>query len=235
MKNSDRFISLFKKLEKLVAEQSQLPRDESFSKMLAEITRGNTVFRHYKEYIQQYAKLRNAIVHESVSDDKAIAEPHDEVLSRLEEIVKKIENPAKVIPKFQVKIESVKPGTMISDALDRFYKGNYSQLPVIEDGKFFDLLTTDAVARWIAAHKEKGGYLLENVAIREVLPYKEVQDNFSFISRRTTLLDVLEIFRKIDYKEQPLDALLITNDGKKEQKLMGIITHYDVSKIYSLI
>jgi predicted transcriptional regulator len=235
MNNSHKFISLFKKLEKLAADQSQLPRETNFSKMLAKITGGNNVFSYYKEDLQQFAKLRNAIVHESVSDDKAIAEPHDEVVSKLELIVEKIENPPKVIPQFQVDIETIDLGAQISDALDIMYEDNFSQLPVLENDKFHDLLTTDTVARWISANKDEDGYLLENVAVREVLPYKEFQENYRFISRSTTLIEVLRIFREVDYKVQPLDALLITNDGKKEQKLLGIITHYDVSNIVSMI
>lgn len=235
MQNSQKFISLFKKLEKLAADKSQLPREANFSKMLAKITGGNNVFSYYKEDIKQYAKLRNAIVHESVSDDKAIAEPHDEVVLNLKEIVEKIENPPKVIPEFQGIIKTVEVGAQISDALDLMYKGNFSQLPVLDNGKFYDLLTTDSIARWIAANKQEGGYLLDNVAVREVLPYKEFEQNYRLISRNTTLIEALKIFEEVEYKEQPFDALLISNDGKKEQKLLGIITHYDVSKIVTLI
>lgn len=235
MQKSQKFISLFKKLERLAAKESSLSRDTAFSNMLAKLSKGNNIFSFYKDDLQQFAKLRNAIVHDSVSDDRAIAEPHDEVILKLEKIVGKIENPPKVYPEFRANIETVDVGAQISDALDRFYKGNYSQLPVVEHEKFINLLTTDAVARWIAANKDEGGYLLEDVAVREVLPYKEFQENYRFLSRSSTLIEALKIFKEVDYKERPLDAILITNDGKREQKLMGIITHYDVSRMVSLI
>lgn len=231
MSNSQKFISLFKKLEEIAAKESGLPRETAFSRMLAEITSRNNIFRYYKDELQQLAKLRNAIVHDSVSDDKAIAEPHDEVILKLEEIVKKIENPPKVIPEFQSQIETVDAGMLISVALDRLYKGNYSQLPVLKNGNFLDLLTTDTIARWVAANKDEGMYLLEDSTVKEVLSYKEYVKNFKFISRKTTLIEVLDIFKEVEYREYPIDALLITHGGKKEQKLMGIITHHDLPKI----
>ena len=90
LQNSQKFISLFKKLEELAAKESGLSRETAFSKKLAKITKRNNAFRYYKEELQQFAKLRNAIVHDSVSDDKAIAEPHEEVIANLKVIVEPI-------------------------------------------------------------------------------------------------------------------------------------------------
>lgn len=235
MQNSQKFISLFQRLEKLATDQSRLPKKADLSNKLSELSKGNNVFRYYKKDLTQLRELRNAIIHGSVKDGSAIAEPHDEIVSKLEEIVKKIESPIKVLPEFQVEIEVVNSLDQISDALDSFYRGDYSQLPVIENGKFIDLLTTDTVTRWIAANKDEGGYLLENVAVHEILPYKEFPDNYKFVSRNTTLIEVLKIFENFKYKQQLIDAILITQDGKKDQKLLGIITHYDIPDILDKI
>ena len=235
MQKSQKFISLFKKLERLVSDKSSLPKETSISKKLSELTGENNVFGFYKKDIQRLTELRNVIIHGSVEDGRAIAEPHDEIISKLEEIVEKIENPPRVYPEFHSKIETIETEIQISVALDKMYEGDYSQLPVLENENFVDLLTSDTIVRWIAANKEEGGYLLENVTIREVLTYKEFDENYKFISRNTTLIEALKVFEEVEYKKQPLDALLITNDGKKEQKLLGIITHYDVSRMVSLI
>lgn len=231
MRNSQRFISLFKKLEMLAAKESNSSRETAFSKMLATLTKKNNIFSFYKEELQQYAKLRNAIVHESVSDDQAIAEPHDEVVRKFEEIVSKIENPPKVIPIFQVKIETVTLNEPIYNALDRMYKGNYSQLPVLNNGKFFDLLTTDCIARWVAAIQDKEKLIIEDTkksTVTAILEHKEFEINYRFISRNTTIVKAIQIFQEVETKQNFIDALLITQDGKKEQKLIGIITHYDL-------
>lgn len=237
MKDSDKFIKSFKELESLLKSILSLEEYISFNRMVEDASKKNSTIRNYQVDLKEFAELRNAIVHQRTDDNRAIAEPHPQTVSQIEIIVEKVKNPPKVIPEFQSKIETVSAEAQISDALDRFYKGNYSQLPVFENGKFIDLLTTDAVARWIADNRDKVDdvYWLENTSVRKVLSYKEFEENYRFISRNTTLIEALKIFEEVEYKVRPVDALLITNDGNKEQKLLGIITHYDVSKIVSLI
>lgn len=235
MENSDKFIQSFKSIEQLLKKILNIEEYISFNKMVEDASRKNSTIQNYKIDLKEFAELRNAIVHQRTDDNRAIAEPHPQTVSQIIAIVEKIENPLKVIPEFHSKIETVEAGAKISDALDRFYKGDYSQLPVIENGKFIDLLTTDTVTRWIAASKDGEGYLLLNVAVREVLPYKEFEENYRFISRNTTLVEALKIIEEVEYKDRPLDALLITDGGKKEQKLLGVITHYDISRMVSLL
>jgi len=59
--------------------------------------------------------------------------------------------------------------------------------------------------------------------------------NYRFISRRTTLFDVLEHFDDFTKRGRNLDALIITHSGKINQKPLGIVTVYDLPEIFRVI
>lgn len=54
---------------------------------------------------------------------------------------------------------------------------------------------------------------------------EEQQQNYAFISRKSSVYDAKEGFEN---QGQQIDAMLITENGKKSEKLMGIITSWDV-------
>jgi len=231
MQNSQKFISLFKKLEKLAADKSNLSKKANFSDRLSELTKGNNVFRYYKADLQKLKDLRNAIIHGSVEDGRAIAEPHEDIVSKLEEIVEKIENPPKVVPQFNYPVETVSTEDEISKALRLMYEGEFSQLPVMREDKCIDLLTANTFSRWLGANIEEEFAIIEGTTISEVLEYKEGVENFKFISRSTSLIEAYKMFENLKENRAPLDALLITQNGKSHESLLGIITHYDIPDI----
>lgn len=235
MQNSQKFISLFKKLETLAAKESTLPKKASFSDNLSELTRVNKLYRYYKADLQRLKDLRNAIIHGSVEDGTAIAEPHDEIISKLEEIVGKIENPPKVIPQFNYQVETVAIEDEISKALRIMYDGEFSQLPVMRDDKCINLLTANTFSRWLGAKIEEEFAIIKGTTIAEVLEYKEDVENFRFISRSTSLIEAYKMFKNLEVNRAPLDALLITHNGKSHEGLLGIITHYDIPDILAKI
>ena len=69
--------------------------------------------------------------------------------------------------------------------------------------------------------------------ITEVLTHSEDNDDFKYIAKNAKLTDALEAFDASARRGNILDALLITHSGKNGEKLLGIITHFDLPKIYA--
>jgi hypothetical protein len=65
---------------------------------------------------------------------------------------------------------------------------------------------------------------LNEILIKEVFYQEEERQNFQFISRNATLLEAENQF----VRHTLLEALLITEKGKPEETLTGIITRWDV-------
>ena len=46
------------------------------------------------------------------------------------------------------------------------------------------------------------------------------------------IINTLDLFHNKSENRNKIESLLITHSGKKNEKLLGIITHWDILKIY---
>ena len=64
-----------------------------------------------------------------------------------------------------------------------------------------------------------------------MLWHVEDQDHYCFLSRNASLHAVITKFAEFTTRGKELDAILITDVGKPDQKLLGILTVYDLPGI----
>ena len=117
-------------------------------------------------------------------------------------------------------------------------RNNYSQIPIVDsDEKYFDLLTNNTVARWIGDLDDAGGgrLIMDDTPVEEVLAYKEDEEVSEFISKNSKLTGVIEKYNDIVEEGKKFSGFLITESGKSTQKLLGIITGWDIPEIYQKI
>ena len=140
-------------------------------------------------------------------------------------------SPPKVIPTFQHKVDVADHGSALAGVVSRMSTRKFSQLPVIKDGRFIGVLTTNTIARWLGAHAADGMALLDDTTVGNVLDHTECPENYVFVSRSTTLFQVLDHFDRFESQGRALDAILITEQGKSTTAFLGIITFYDIPRI----
>ncbi|RPI14055.1 MAG: CBS domain-containing protein [Ignavibacteriae bacterium] len=141
------------------------------------------------------------------------------------------DNVAKVIPLFSRKVYSVLIDDSIGEALKIMYDYSFSQLPVYKDGKFYDLLTTNTITRWLGSCVDDDIFSLKDTKIIEVLKFTEIPDNYFFLKEDAPLTEALERFNEFESIGKPLDAILITQNGTPTGAPLGIITSTDFPKI----
>ena len=64
--------------------------------------------------------------------------------------------------------------------------------------------------------------------LNDVLKFREESEKWDVISQGTNLFEVLERFEKF----RTLVALVITQNGQKTEKPLGIVTPWDLTEIY---
>jgi predicted transcriptional regulator len=112
------------------------------------------------------------------------------------------------------------------------FQKSFSQLPVIDESKSItDILTANTIARWLAQKIEDDVFSLEETKIIEVLNFQEYKENYQIISRKTTLFEIIELFSN-RLRKGYFDAAIITQNGKNNEKILGIVTQADLSSIY---
>lgn len=119
----------------------------------------------------------------------------------------------------------------VGQAVADMRTGSFSQLPVLSEGKVIALLTAETIVRWLASEVSNDLVSLLDTKIEAVLPHTEEQEHYCFLPRQATLQDAVARFEDFTARGKDLDAILISQDGKPDQKLLGILTVYDLPAI----
>lgn len=230
MKNSDRFLASFNTIEKMLKRYSNHDRYVPFQRLVDLSGKSNAVIRKYRDDLKEFADLRNAIVHERTNPHYVIAEPHDSIVVQIESIERELASPLKVIPFFQREVKSFRSDDSIADVLKTIQAYAYSQFPIYENGIFKGVLSENGITYWLAKKVLEDIISFSETTIGEVLSYQEDLNNYKFADKNTSIYEVQEIFQLPVYRDIPkLDAVLITEHGKPDEALLGIITVWDIT------
>jgi predicted transcriptional regulator len=226
----ERFLVAFNKVEsylrRVLQESSEIP----FTKLVDLYGNKQPAWLDRSGYqLRIYADLRNALVHMRQEQKQYLSIPLPHVVDQIEQICEALIRPEAVIPKFQKSVHKLSKHDTLSVALRDIDRYAYSQFPIYDsDGHIYGLLTENGITRWLASHIANHLTIVEfdETEIDAVLSREESRSNYKFVSRNRPVLDVVSMFSR----QTLLEAILITEDGKRDQELLGIITRWDVQK-----
>ncbi|MBO8156311.1 MAG: CBS domain-containing protein [Bacillaceae bacterium] len=231
MKNSDRFLASFHRIEKYLERTRKNPHHMSFKSAVQHAQKYDAIVRKYQDDLFEFADLRNAIVHDSINPNYAIAEPHDSTVEHIERIERELTEPETVIPKFKRKVFTFSTNDRVKDILHFVQQNGFTKFPVYDHDTFVGLLTENGITHWLAKGAEENWNNLFNHPLQEILNYEQIKENYRFIPKHTTVYEAEDIFKNQIQNGKRLNALLITDDGKPSRNLLGIITHWDIIHI----
>lgn len=225
MKNSEKFIEHFNEIERYLRKYSkqQDSHSSSFSSLLD--TSKDPVIRKFSHDLKQFGMLRNAIVHDK-KGGAVIAEPNDKAVNDLGLIRNLLFDPPK-ISAFRRSVSFIEADDCISEALAKMKDGDYSQIPVYKDRAVCAVLTSQTIARWLSYEVKNELVSLLDTKIKDVLKCAEYDENFRMLSKQTTIFEALSYFDSSINDGRPIQAILITENGKSSEALLGIMTVTD--------
>lgn len=181
-----------------------------------------------KVELRAFGDLRNALVHSKIRPGKPLAYPSLWTVERIERIQADLMSGAVVIPLFQRDVLVLQTSDSLTKVMALIRENNFSQFPVYEGRTFQGLLTENGITRWLANHLSAKADIRQSSEIRisQLLVAEEGGDNYAFCHRNTPIDELLVLFAR-----KPLvEAILITENGKKHEKLIGIVTRWDILK-----
>ncbi len=228
----ERFLAAFNAVDQLLRERTGIQdRGVSFRSILRRYARDHRG-QKMADRLDDYAELRNVLVHETIEPNGWLAVPTEEVVRRLEGYRDALGGGRRADEAFRRQVATVAPETPLRDALAQAHATGFSQFPVVGDGVIAGLLTDRGIARWLAATAARAGASvstsLEGATVAEVLLADADRATWTLAARDEPAERVLARF--VDAPE--LEAVLITEHGKPDQGLLGIATHVDVVRFW---
>ena len=182
------------------------------------------------ELLRTVAGLRNLLVHEKVAPYEYPCVPTEILVTRLEAVRERFLHPQLAIPQFEREVITVKAEDSLAQVLKLIDTLQITHFPVYKSygshQKFAGVLTENGITRWLAEHIAKEASLIElnDEPIGEVLAREEKRRNYEFAASGAKVEELSHRFHENAY----LEAVLITRSGHAEEKLLGIITRWDI-------
>ena len=232
---SSRFLDGFNVIEDWMRNTLDANEGEEFGSLLRRMEGSNTEVRRHSPEIKRFARLRNLIAH-SHSHEKPLAVPTLVSVERIESLGKLLVSPPSLFSLAAKPVEQCRPTDPLGCCVKKMHDGVFSQLPIYDGEKYFGLLTAETIARWLAtAFVGDGSGIVEEQPIKEVMRHQEDGDNVKFLARNATVVDALAAFDQFLHRGKRLEALLITNGGRRTETLIGIVTIHDIPKLNKAI
>lgn len=234
MSNAERFLKAYNAIDHGLRNQYNFKRAMAFTDVIRRSVLINSVVRKYEDDLIDYSRLRNAIVH-SGNENDIIAEPHLNVVEKLEHIAKLVCTPPKAIESICRKdVLCVSASDKLKSVIELISKSGYSNLPVYDGEKLIGIANgqrlLDALGRAMLNDRNAEAFI-NKMTIGEIVS-NQISDTYYAISdENITLEQALNLF----YKNRKMLVILITKNGSDYEKPLGIISVADIMDINSIL
>ena len=138
--NAERFITAYNQIDYNLRAIYDFKRSMSFSDVVRRAVLLNSVVRKYEEDLIDFGRLRNAIVHTG-NNKFIIAEPHDDIVEKIEKLSEIIAEPPRAIDRVGNKdVIVIEQEMKIAESMEIISRTGYSNLPVYNGNKLIGVL-----------------------------------------------------------------------------------------------
>lgn len=186
-----------------------------------------SLIQKYQEELHQFARLRNAIVHDRYDLGEYIAEPHEETVQRIEEIADIFSKPSKALSIATKDVITYNYEDTVEKLIQGIRKYSYSQYPIYQEKQCVGLLTAKSVVKWMALNVANNIVDLSEIKVKDMVPF-EKKYALSFAPESINIFELEKIFVDAHLNKQILEAVLITKNGQADERPLGLVTSWDL-------
>lgn len=202
VRNSERFLFAYNRIEQNLKKidgnnGSYLP----FYKLVDNAKRKNPIIRKFEDDLRAYANLRNAIVHNLTDAEFAIAEPHDEVVQKVEQIERLLTKPLTVGKLFRRRVHVMRGTDSLVSGLALIRKQEFNQIPIYGKKGFIGLVTSTAIMYWLADKHPKGTIINKKYTLMDVYRHEKKGILINLSHKTYRFMKLRSILNKRSYED----------------------------------
>ena len=232
--NARRFLKAYNNLDYALRTQYNIKRSMAISDVIRRSVVLNSVIRKYEDLLVDYGRLRNAIIH-SGNETEIIAEPHLNVVEKLEKIAELVCTPPRVLDTICKKdVLSINGTDTVEKTMLTISRSGYSNLPVYDNNELIGVANgqklLDNLGKVVGNGISVDEYI-KNTMIKEVISLNIGDVYYTIANADLTLEQALDIF----YRNRKMLVILITKNGSRSEKPLGIVSVADVMDINNIL
>lgn len=237
--NAEKFIGIYNEIDRYM--RKSLDEDERIGHvdLIKKMVKKSRVFAKNKDELMLFARLRNSIVHNPYNSEiDPIAEPHEKIVIKYKDIRDKVLDPARALDTIAVtgkKIYSVTEEEFVVDVMEIMKDNGYANVPVVDkEGMITGVFSENTVFSYII--ENEGAQIRRSTKISEFMEFTPMERHesefFVFVPKNSLVIEVEELFQKKLKGKKKLALVFITETGKVKEKILGLVTAWDIASNY---
>ncbi len=231
MSRSDEFLELYRKLEE---ELSQ--RYEEAGQRPASVIKDfmyEDAAAPFRDDLNVCREVRNLLTHHALVGGEPAVEPSEALLESLRNVLHFLNEPRPALeiatPRKDMLFAT--PAHSARKIMAAMEKKGYSHVPVFGESRLIGVFSVSTIFSWLVEHPEEDPDPDAPVeAFSEYLALdRHTSERFEFVDRDADYWQVRSLFlRKPGRHEKRLAVVFITDDGRKDGRILGMITPWDL-------
>ena len=223
--NGKRFIECYNILDKTIRDIYNLKPSLTFSDAIRRVASVNSVIKKYEDDIIDFGRLRNAIVHRATSDE-VIAEPHDDIVLKFEQITRLITTPPRAIDSIvNRRVLVVDANETVKSVMAEMFRSGYSNVPVYRGKRLLGVISRKMIVDALgeALHNKKSVDDILNAPCVDALHVESITNHYEVVPSTITIDNLLYVFQQ----NRKVSAVIITKTGSYNEPPLGIVVTAD--------
>lgn len=224
--NAQRFIKAYNAIDYALRVQHNFKRSMGFSDMIRRAVTVNHIVRRYEDDLIDFSRLRNAIIHGG-DGEVIIAEPHEDVVVKMEHIARLITTPPKALDILNEKdVYTVECDISIKEVIKIISSSKFSNIPVYKKGELIGIANGQKILNYLGEilldEKDLNEYIKTH-SIEEVVQIPVEFNYYMVMNSGVTIDQVLAEF----LNNRKLLVIIVTKSGTMHEPPLAIITASD--------
>ncbi|WP_078553691.1 CBS domain-containing protein [Bacillus alkalicellulosilyticus] len=227
---AERFEVAFNQIHEVLKRLNQFETNDAFMKLLTDTSNKHNYIRSFYYDLRQFAKLRNALVHEKFKKKTYIATPHEETVRSIERIARLLKQPITVMNIATSNVLTLQMEMTIDQVIQTMNNSEYNQYPVYQNGSFSFLLTDGGLTKWLGTMLTQESIQFSSYTTADIQLH-EKDHVVEFVPQSMNIFELEDLFEELFQDGRKLEAVIVTENGSPAEQPLGIVTAWDLIEI----
>lgn len=226
VKNAETFRRKFLEFENLTTHEED--NDEKLASKIKELKnkRREPYYSKY-DFINFCRDCRNRISHDGYENDFIFYS--EEMIKKLEDVIEEIKHPYKVYDKATKNVYSANLNDNVRKVMFEMTNKNYTHIPIYDNDKLVGVFSEGVLFNYL--YKNQIVEIDDDTIFADILDFisfDNLKEIIKFVDRNKLYDDVCLEFVNEFKKGSKLSCVLVTQTGKPQEKVIGILTSWDI-------
>ena len=181
-----------------------------------------------------YRDLRNLLSHEHKVRNKNYLTISQDCYNAFLKDAERVIHPRKAFEIATYPVEIAKSNYIVSDVISNMIENNYTCMPILdENGIIQGIFSAHSLMLYFDSNKEE---ILaaepQKTIISEIIDFCQIDNDqdieYKFIKKDTDEFEIKTLFEESYNNNKRLEAIFVTEHGRQNEKIIGIITNWDI-------